>query len=420
MTAANDLHYDATTSQVYKIWIVNILLSICTLGLYRFWGKTRLRRYMTAGFMLDGDRFEYTGHGKELFWGFIKATALLLFISIPFFWSVSEISEMSQGIEQEMESGLKGNADNKKSENQKKTDINEIFKIFDKEAQKKSSLPSNSGKAETSTGHEATTKEISTSQIIAISIYCVYIFFFIGFLPFVAVFQAIKYRASRLRYRGIRGHLIGSSLKYGFMGCCHTLLIILTLGLWKPIADIKLHQYKAKRLYFGNQLSTFTPKYCKLFFYYLAFYLCFMVGMLCFVIPEIMAYFSPESATGIFTILPFIGFVLLPIGGFGLFFGYRAARNRTKYNYLSFGDIAFDCSITGWKLFKLFFGNGLIILFTLGLGYPWVMQRRQRFLAANLKITGDLKNSSILQAQGEKDSSGEGLSSFFDIRISLF
>lgn len=431
MGAENDLHYDATTSQVYKIWIVNILLSICTLGLYRFWGKTRLRRYMTAGFMLDGDRFEYTGHGKELFWGFVKATSLLLIISIPFFWATIEMSKMSQELEQEIEQGIedefRSSTDHKPLRPPSSIKEKKILSPFTTDTRPQPST--DKSKSEQSIKNTSTQEEMNALQITAILIYILYIFFFITFLPFVAVFQAIKYRASRLRYRGIRGHLSGSSLQYGIIGCCHTLLVIATLGLWKPFADLRLHQYKAKHLYFGNQLASFIPHYCKLFFYYFIFYICFVVGILCFIlsqaiaIPEVMAYLHidnyPDAIT-IFSILTIVlGIILLPIGFFGLFFGYRAARNRTKYNYLSFGDIGFDCKITGWKLFKLILGNGCIILFTLGIGYPWAMQRRQRFLANNIKITGDLKNSNILQAQGEKDTSGEGLSSFFDIRISL-
>ena len=81
----NSFEYDAKVGQIYKIWIVNVLLSIITLGIYRFWGKTRVRRYLTSSFSLHKDRFEYTGHGGELFWGFVKALFLILIVSIPFF-----------------------------------------------------------------------------------------------------------------------------------------------------------------------------------------------------------------------------------------------------------------------------------------------------------------------------------------------
>jgi uncharacterized membrane protein YjgN (DUF898 family) len=59
----------------------NGLLSIITLTLYRFWGKTEVRRRVWQGLRLNGDAFEYTGRGKELFIGFLLA---LVVLGLPF------------------------------------------------------------------------------------------------------------------------------------------------------------------------------------------------------------------------------------------------------------------------------------------------------------------------------------------------
>ena len=48
-------------------------LTIITLGIYRFWAKTKLRRYLWSVVEYDGDRFEYHGTAKELFLGFLIA-----------------------------------------------------------------------------------------------------------------------------------------------------------------------------------------------------------------------------------------------------------------------------------------------------------------------------------------------------------
>lgn len=40
--------YDGQTGQVYKIWLLNIVMNIFTLGIYSFWGKTRLRQYVAV------------------------------------------------------------------------------------------------------------------------------------------------------------------------------------------------------------------------------------------------------------------------------------------------------------------------------------------------------------------------------------
>ena len=70
--------YDGRLGELYWIFIKNLLLSIITLGIFRFWGKTRIRRYLWSHTSLAGDRFEYTGTGGELFIGFIIVMVALL------------------------------------------------------------------------------------------------------------------------------------------------------------------------------------------------------------------------------------------------------------------------------------------------------------------------------------------------------
>jgi uncharacterized membrane protein YjgN (DUF898 family) len=77
------LHYDGRTGSLYRIWLLNMLLNIPTLGIYSFWGKTRMRRYIASCYQLLGDRFEYTGTGKEMFLGFLKALPIIIAIYIP-------------------------------------------------------------------------------------------------------------------------------------------------------------------------------------------------------------------------------------------------------------------------------------------------------------------------------------------------
>ncbi|MXP10664.1 YjgN family protein [Pseudoblastomonas halimionae] len=54
----------------------NLLLTIVTLGVYRFWAKTRERRYLWSRTQFIDERLEWTGTGKELFFGFILVIVL--------------------------------------------------------------------------------------------------------------------------------------------------------------------------------------------------------------------------------------------------------------------------------------------------------------------------------------------------------
>ena len=62
---------------MFGIYVVNMLLTIVTLGIYRFWAKTRMRRYLWSHTEFLEDRFEYTGTGKELLIGFLIVFAFL-------------------------------------------------------------------------------------------------------------------------------------------------------------------------------------------------------------------------------------------------------------------------------------------------------------------------------------------------------
>jgi uncharacterized membrane protein YjgN (DUF898 family) len=57
--------------------IKNFLLTIVTLGFYRFWARVRVRRYFWSCIRLADEPLEYTGTGLELFIGFLIAIAVI-------------------------------------------------------------------------------------------------------------------------------------------------------------------------------------------------------------------------------------------------------------------------------------------------------------------------------------------------------
>ena len=62
--------------------VVNVCLTLVTLGGYHFWAKAKIRRYLFSHTAFAGDRFAYHGTGKELYQGFLKA---MLVFGIPYF-----------------------------------------------------------------------------------------------------------------------------------------------------------------------------------------------------------------------------------------------------------------------------------------------------------------------------------------------
>lgn len=73
--------FEGSWREYAPIAFTNLLLTIVTLGIYRFWATTRTRRYLWSNTRFIDDRLEWTGTGKELLLGFLM---VLLLMGLPF------------------------------------------------------------------------------------------------------------------------------------------------------------------------------------------------------------------------------------------------------------------------------------------------------------------------------------------------
>lgn len=60
--AAVPLQFTGKAGEYFRIWIVNLCLSVLTLGIYSAWAKVRRKRYFYGSTMLAGSAFEYLGN----------------------------------------------------------------------------------------------------------------------------------------------------------------------------------------------------------------------------------------------------------------------------------------------------------------------------------------------------------------------
>ncbi len=403
----NKIVFDGDVGQITVIWLINALLNIPTLGIYSFWGKTRMRRYITGAFSVGGDRFAYLGTGKELFFGFLRALPILALVFAPFI--LSEFYEEANDMP--------------------------LWLAF------------------------------WTLLAIPSLLY---------FLQ-VARYMALRYRLSRLSWRGIRGYMAGSAFAYGWYALWRGFLNVITFGIMIPFSDIKKFEYQMNNARFGNLKAHYTGRGANIFG---SFILSIMAGfgvlvvcMILFAIPiayegigkanklieqakieeeqasaeeegsyttspyakpaienepvlfpdmdEDMSEYPDDeeseedeevSAAEVMTGLMFIFSIIIAIAGFkitGLI--YKAALIREKFNGLRIGHIRFRSAVTFGKLFGLGFGNLIIMIFTMGFGKGWVIQRQMKFMADNTLIGGDLDSEEIQQAQKQQMTFGEGL-----------
>ncbi len=71
------IRFHGSGASLFGIHVVNILLTILTLGIYYFWGKVKVRNYIYSQSEFEGDRFAYHGTGKELLLGWLRAILIM-------------------------------------------------------------------------------------------------------------------------------------------------------------------------------------------------------------------------------------------------------------------------------------------------------------------------------------------------------
>ncbi|NTV11656.1 MAG: DUF898 domain-containing protein [Zoogloea sp.] len=72
------VRFTAEGGDYFRIWIVNLLLSILTLGIYSAWAKVRRERFFMRNTLLDDSAFDY--HGNPL--SILKGRALVVVVLV--------------------------------------------------------------------------------------------------------------------------------------------------------------------------------------------------------------------------------------------------------------------------------------------------------------------------------------------------
>lgn len=184
--------YFGKGSPLFKLYFLTSILTVLTLGIYRFWAKTRIRKYIWSSVSGDGDSFEYTGTGVEKFLGFLVAMVIL-----SIYLGIIQMALFFFGLN-----------------------------LF-------------------------TTPETDTqalAQILAIYITL------LAVLPLIlfAQYRARRYRMARSRWRGLRFGMENGAWGYAFRAMGYYLLNLITLGLLNPLVTFRLEKYMADRTWYGD------------------------------------------------------------------------------------------------------------------------------------------------------------------------
>ena len=94
---------------------------------------------------------------------------------------------------------------------------------------------------------------------------------------------------------------------------------------------------------------------------------------------------------------------------------YTAKEMRTFANYTRFDGAQFKLNATTGGIIWLTLVNLLLLVFTLGIAWPFIVQRNIRFLIDRLSLEGAIDIDRIQQSMAALPTRGEGLADAFDI-----
>jgi uncharacterized membrane protein YjgN (DUF898 family) len=357
---------DGRVGELFVLFIINLLLSIVTLGIYRFWGKTRIRKYIWSRSSFRGERFEYSGTGMELFIGFLFA---FLIFGPPFIGFYAWI-------------------------------------YFDPP-------PQNPQDPEF-------LRRIGIFYLITLGI-IILAFYFVH----VATFAAYRYRLSRTYWRGIRGAVSGSAWTYGFLGFGLSMLNGLSLGWTKPWADTVLIKYRLNQTTIGSAPIVCNIEAGKLYPYFAGAWVITMVATILAVVGIAAIFISfTDLRTGrtnqppmTYLVILVLLYLLIPVVWLATINFYRAAVIRQVAETSRLSGLSFRFPIRGWRLLWFNFSNFFLVLISLGLLLPLVILRYARLVAEYLRVEGDLDYAQVRQSPDKGPRYGEGIAEFFGMGV---
>src|SRR5882724_13007366 len=77
--------FAAPEKPFWRLLVRGAMFLALTLGIYRFWLATDVRRFLWSHTEIAGDGLEYIGTARELLLGFLIAIALLVPVNVMFF-----------------------------------------------------------------------------------------------------------------------------------------------------------------------------------------------------------------------------------------------------------------------------------------------------------------------------------------------
>lgn len=79
---AHPLEFTGSGGEYFRVWIVNVLLGILTLGFYTPWARRRTAQYFYDHSMVAGSPLEFTAQQRKMVMGFVMLVLLTVAYNI--------------------------------------------------------------------------------------------------------------------------------------------------------------------------------------------------------------------------------------------------------------------------------------------------------------------------------------------------
>ena len=361
--------FTGNAGEYFRIWIVNILLTIVTLGIYSAWAKVRTNQYFYGNTLVDGSAFEYTADPVQILKGRLLAVAILIAYHVSGFMSAT--------------GGLIGAA---------------ILML---------SLPALIVMALRFRMRYTSWRNIKFG--FQPDFKSAYLLFGVPLLVLltlsgIAFFLVFK----TLAVPGATPEDPNTAAFFWLFAV--PLLFALAFPVWQKM----YYQFVANRVQFGSAAFGFVATITQFYFIYIIAAVILVGGA-----ALIAGLATAFAAIGLAAVEAVVGIfvVTLPMVVAGAYFQTRLTN--IIYSNLKLGAVDFSCRLKVGRMVYLYLTNSIAIVLSLGLMIPWARVRMAKYRAETMTLRADDLAGFQAAAAVDVSAAGEEIAGMLDIEIGI-
>lgn len=356
--------FTGSGQEYFRIWIVNLMLTVATLGIYSAWAKVRRLQYFDRNTRLGGAVFDFRGSPFAILRG--RVVALLMFIAYHYGFGFSRavaigvVAVLALALPYLLRGAIRFRLQN--------------------------------------------------------TFYRGVPFAFTGSVP-----------GAYLVFAPLMLMLIGPAALLALDPSAKSLWMIGLLYLAFPYLYGALKRYQHKHVRFGAAESEYAVSPWRFYRYYLvAFGLAIGLSVVFGITAAVLAplFKSQAGATPLVAMLLAMAGAVLGYLGFLLLIPYMAARtSNLVWSNTTFSGIRIECNMSARAFARLQFVNVVLTILTLGLFRPFAVVRTHRYRLAAMTVTAAAGFEAAVAMAGawggRAGAAGDGAADFFGFDLSL-